>query len=218
MFRMSGGRPCGLTDRGSLLLGSAPLFFPRSLLGAAAPIVDAMNRHKTILWLVWTISGGFLLLCILTSFLARQLPPPSPLSTTQLPPPLVTVSFVGYSNAANHQTFAQFALSNLTQLRVVVQRPTPITCSNGQWSIMSAAGQPLFLRGGERKVISVPKPTRVEAWRLPIFHGPIPSRLVLGGVRLWQALPWKPDKLNQRIELEGSTAMRLAESEVLSDE
>ncbi len=95
--------------------------------------------------------------------------------------------------------------------------------STSGWLVLTrnfvAGSQPQndILRGGERKVIGVPKPTRVEAWRLPIFHGPVPSRLVLSGVHLWQALPWKPEKLNQRIELGGSTAMRLVESEIRSD-
>ena len=167
-----------------------------------------MSTRKKLLWMV-PILGAMFLAFFLVIFVA---PPRSGLE-----PSLITVSFIGYTNAPDGQVLAQFALSNITRSRLIVLQPTPIVRTNGQWSIRSSAGRSFPLGSRQQCVISVPKPTNVEAWRLPVDHGRLPSLPAVAALRICQVLPWKPAILEERLERAASILMRCADSETRTD-
>ncbi len=167
-----------------------------------------MNKRKTVLG-VTCFFAALVLSCFLALLLTH--------SQSQLERPLITVSFAGYTNGADGQICAQFVLSNITESRVLVAQPAPIVRTNGQWSMMSAAGQPILLQARQQRLIRIRKPANVEAWRLPVFHGAFPSRLRLVALRVWRVLPWKPRSLDERMERAGGMNMRLVESQIRMD-
>jgi hypothetical protein len=132
-------------------------------------------------------------------------------------PPGIKISFSGYSNAPDGQVFARFALSNMTDSRLLCVEALPRVCSNGQWSMVTAAGQSIVLQVREQGVVSFPKPAHAEAWRVPVFHGRLPPRPTMVLVELWRNLPWRPSILDRRIEGKACIKMQLAESDTRTD-
>ena len=171
----------------------------------------------------WWLLGGLLLLALalpamFIAALPRLFPPAAAAgSSSGLPAPLITVSFIGYTNGTDGSVQAQFAVSNMTSARVFFQLPRPIVLTNGQWSRLASYGQAQVLAPGEQVIIRCAKPVGAEAWRVPIFHGPIPSRGRLFLARLLDRLPWHSAPMDAVIRASSSVDIRLAQSPIRTD-
>lgn len=165
--------------------------------------------------------GGLLLLAVATMFIAAlpRLFPPAAIggSSSGLPAPVITVSFIGYTNGTDGLVQAQFAVSNMTSARVFFQLPSPIVLTNGQWSRMASYGQAKVLAPHAQVSLQCAKPVGVEAWRLPIFHGPIPSRSQYFLAHLLERLPWHSATVDAFVRANSSVSIRLAQSAIRTD-
>ena len=74
-----------------------------------------MNTRKTVLW-TGSVLGALLLACFTVAFFANPESQPSP--------PLIAVSFIGYSNAPDGQVFAQFAAPFIVRCGLASTRRT----------------------------------------------------------------------------------------------
>ena len=133
------------------------------------------------------------------------------------PGPLLTVAFAGYTNLPDGRVMATFALRNNTRSDLLIDPPKPKLRAQGEWRETSATGRVTVLQRRSQLLVAVSKPTNAEAWRLEVFHAAAPSRLAQQALRLWGALPWKPDLLNDPIQRAGGLQLRLAESDVLGE-
>jgi len=171
--------------------------------------LGAVSTRKKVLCLV-AVLGALTVACFAAVIFVALRP-------AQMPSPLLSVTFVSYTNAPDGQSYAQFALSNLPSSRILVLQPMPVVRTNGQWSAGSLTGRPFVLGGRQQSVISVPKPTGAEAWRLPVGHGPLPSLPALAACRVFRVLPWKPAGLTERLERASSIRITVMESDIRTD-
>ena len=171
----------------------------------------------------WWLLGGLLLLGLvfIASFSilgSLRLPPASSGDTPGWAAPVITVSFVGYTNGTEGSVQAQFAVSNTTSFRVSFQQhPFPMVLTNGQWSGLAAYGQYKILAPYQQVVVRCVKPVGAEAWRVPIFHGPIPPRFNLYLARFLSHLPLRWAGLEAFIQDNSSVNMTLAQSAIRTD-
>ena len=171
----------------------------------------------------WWLLGGLLLLAVATMFIAalpRLFPPAAATGgSSGLPAPVITVSFIGYTNGTDGSVQAQFAVSNTTPWRVSYeQHPFPMVLTNGQWSGFASYDQYKILAPHQQVVVWCAKPVGAEAWRLQIFHGPIPSGPVFYLARFLSHLPlrwWA--RLDGFIQDNSSVNMTLAQSAIRTD-
>ncbi len=131
--------------------------------------------------------------------------------------PLIAVSFAGYTTSADGQMLAMFALSNRVSAEVLYTYPQPVVLTNGDWSMLSFAGSSFRLLPRGQAVVTVPKPTNAAAWKLPVFHGPLPSKPAILALRVCRAIPLIPTTVSERIEMNASILMRTVDSEVRTD-
>jgi hypothetical protein len=155
------------------------------------------------------VLGMIVLLGLLAMLLLRQ-----PFNPMQ---PLLGVSFAGHTTSADGQIFAMFALSNRVSIDVVYILPQPVVMTNGNWSQLSSAGRSHWLKPGEEDIVSVLKPTDAEAWKLPVFHAPAPSKPAVLALRACRAVRFVPATVAERIEMNASLRMRIADSDVQTD-
>jgi hypothetical protein len=131
--------------------------------------------------------------------------------------PLISISFAGYTDSADGQMLALFALSNRVSAEVLYISPQPVVLTNGDWSMLSSAGPSFRLLPREEAVVTVPTPTNAAAWKLPVFHGPLPSRSAILALRVCRAIPFIPSAVSDRMEMNASVPMRTADSAVRTD-
>ena len=178
-----------------------------------------MTMRKTRGW--WLLGGLLLLALALPAMFIAALPglfPPAAIGgSSGLPAPVITVSFIGYTNGTDGSVQAQFAVSNITSWRVLFQMPRPMVLTNGQWSDPLIFGQPKVLAPREQVIIQCAKPVGVKAWRLPISHGPLPSRFNHFLAGLLDHLPWHWARLDTFIQYNTSVNMTLAQSAIRTD-
>jgi hypothetical protein len=159
----------------------------------------------------WT--GAALGVMLIAGFLS-MLPLSQPFGPMQ---PLISVSFAGYTNSPDGQMLAMFALSNLVSAEVLYTSPQSVVLTNGDWSMLSSAGPSFRLLPREEDIVTAPKPTNAAAWKLPVFHGPLPSKPEMLALRVCRAIPFIPATVSERIEMNASIHMRTADSEVRTD-
>jgi hypothetical protein len=166
-------------------------------------------RMSNVIRWCGAVLGAMLFAGVLSIVLLRQ-----PFGPIQ---PLISVSFLGYTNSADGQMLAMFALSNRVSAEVLYISPQTVVLTNGDWSMLSASGRSFRLLPREEDIVTLPKPTDTAAWKLPVFHGPLPSKPRIVALRVCQALPYVPSALSERIEMNASVHMRLVDSEVRTD-
>ena len=171
----------------------------------------------------WWLLGGLLLLALalpamFIAALPRLFPPAAAAgSSSGLPAPVITVSFIGYTNGTDGSVQAQFAVSNMTSSRVLFQQPLPMVLTNGEWSDPLIFGQPKVLAPREQVIIQCAKPVGVKTWRLLISHGPLPSRFNFYLARFLSHLPWRSAGMDAFIAVNSIIDMRLAQSPIRTD-
>ena len=179
-----------------------------------------MTMRKTRGW--WLLGGLLLVALALPAVFIAALPglfPPAAIGgSSGLPAPVITVSFIGYTNGTDGSVQAQFAVSNTTSWRVTCQQnPLPIVLTNGQWTGFASYGQYKILAPYQEVVVQCAKPVGAEAWRVPIFHGHIPSRFNVYLARFLSHLPWRWAGLDAFIQDNTSLNIRLAQSAIRTD-